>query len=530
MIRPRLPWSPRPLPLAGSGFLLAAIVGFVLVLAPGPGRAEVALPDGFSMEPLADGLSTPVGFAFLPDGRALLIEQKQVSPADEGWVHLWAAGVLSDGPILAIPDVNTAGNERGLLGVAVDPAWPVRPYVYFQYTHTGGTSHVRRYTASGDLEVTTSLDLTLSDPYDVLTTLPDFLEWHNGGTLRFGPDGMLYSSHGDDATDQCDDLQDPSEWHGVVLRLDVSGLPAGPGGPPPLADLDPGDNPYPGPDDAARLTYALGFRNPFRFTVDRVTGRLYVGDVGEFDYEEMNEVDAGQSFGWPMREGAHPFEAGLPCGLSDGIDPIAEIAHDGANPFSVIAGPRYRLPAGATAPFPDGYLGDLFYHEFYAGWIRRLTHEGSGVWSIADPEPGQPTSTEWATGLPYLADLDVGPDGSIYFVTRIGSPSFGRIVGPGALAVGSSTPAPHRLDVRPNPVRVGHRVWLSLTDPVATGEVLVVDAGGREVTRLPVRAGDRTVDWTTRRESGRPLPPGTYFARYRTADHRVVTARITLIP
>jgi glucose/arabinose dehydrogenase len=502
----------------------------LLGLAGTPGGA-VELPDGFTDEPLADGLATPVGFAFLPDGRAFLIEQKQISPADEGWVHLWADGELGDGPILEIPEVNTAGNERGLLGVAVDPGWPSRPYVYVQYTHLAGVSHIRRYTASGALTDPDSHALILGDAYDVLTTLPDALEWHNGGTLRFGPDGMLYASHGDDASDHCQDFQDPSRWYGVVLRLDVSSLPDGPGGPPPLALLDPGDNPWTGPDDAAGLTYAIGLRNPFRFTIDPDTGTLYVGDVGEFDYEEMNEVHGGESYGWPTREGAHPFEPGAACGLPAGTDPIAEIAHDGVNPFSVIAGPRYRAPAGAVRPFPDDYLGDLFFHEFYAGWIRRLTHEGSGVWSVAPPADGQPTATEWATGLSYLADLQIGPDGALYYVKRIGSPSFGRIVGPEAIFVPGSTPSPaSALRVHPNPGRVGHAMRISVADGAGAGTFTVFDAAGRKVMTLARKAGQTNAAWDARDARGRPLAPGRYFVEERRSDGVVATTPITLTP
>ncbi len=494
-----------------------------------PALAVEELPDGFSVQTLAE-LSNPVGFAFLPDGRALIVEQKQEAPHEtEGYVYLYANGSVTGSPILVIPDVNAVGNERGLLGVAVDPGWPDRPYAYFFYDHLDGTNRVRMYAAVGDLTDPYGTALTFSSPYDVLTDLPDFLEWHNGGTLRFGPDGMLYVSHGDDATDQCDDFQDPSRWHGVILRLDVSALPGAGSGPPDKSIITPADNPFAGPDAFARLTFAIGFRNPFRFNVDPLTGALYVGDVGEAAYEELDECIGGENFGWPEREGAHDYVPGQPCLKDPGVDPIAEIAHDGVNPFSIISGPRYR-PRGGVFDLDAEYDGDVFYLEFYSGVIRRLTDDG-GAWVPAPPVPGQPGPLDWARGIDWITDLQVGPDGALYY-TRLRSPaSFGRIVGPPVVGVPEAPASGLDVHVGPHPIAPGDAIVLSLTAPgAAVLELALFDVVGHRLdgTRRESATGRFSLEWTPR--GGRAgLSPGIYFLRVDASGRRAIR-RLVVAP
>src|SRR5262249_53360943 len=140
-------------------------------------------------EPFA---SDPVGFAFLPDGRFLLIEK------DSGNVRLAAAGASSSIVIATIPNLKI-DPERGLLGIAVDPEWPARPYIYFHSTQTDTNIHIAMYTAVGDLTDPHSTNLELGSPFELLNDISDLFVNHNGGTLRFGPDRDLYVSLGDDA-------------------------------------------------------------------------------------------------------------------------------------------------------------------------------------------------------------------------------------------------------------------------------------------------------------------------------------------
>src|SRR5438552_3549230 len=194
------------------------------------------VPDGIVVETLAPGLSAPVGFDFLPDGRVLYVEQN----AARLRLFREGAGVQAT-PVLSVTGVATGG-ERGLLGVAVDPRYPTSPYVYLHYD-VAGTSTIRisRYTLAGDLNGTGG-DLT-ADPatrFDVVVGIPDVATNHNGGTLRFGLDGLLYSSLGDDAS-SCS-AQTPG-LRGAILRLETRSLAPGPGQAF-FAQLVPPDNPF----------------------------------------------------------------------------------------------------------------------------------------------------------------------------------------------------------------------------------------------------------------------------------------------
>jgi glucose/arabinose dehydrogenase len=395
----------------------AAALAALLCLLPAA-ICDAAVPTDFADTTVASGFSQPVGFAFLPDGRALVIEQVSAN------IRLVVNGSIgSNDPLVTVPDVYTSGNERGLLGIAVDPGWPTRPYIYVYYSHSGTfTNYISMFEVGGDLTDPNSENLTIaaSSRYDLLTDIPDNNYNHNGGTLRFGTDGMLYCSIGDDAV-QCTS-QELDDLRGVILRLDVSLMPGTGSGPPPKADLDPGDNPFVSLDPNTRLVYALGLRNPFRFNVDPDTGHLFIADVGLYNYEEMNQCQGGENFGWPFREGPMTrtpggcSEPGGPGGTTYD-SPIDSYDRSGFT-ASIISGTLYRQGSWPTDDsFPAEYDGDCFYVEYYQGWMRRLTWNGS-AWVQAPPVAGQPTTDNWATGLQYASDFLVGPDGAIWYIKQ----------------------------------------------------------------------------------------------------------------
>src|SRR5262245_61440930 len=205
-------------------------------------------PANFSDQLVASGLNAPTAFAFLPDGRALVTEQFT------GAIRMVVGGVTT-GALVTVPSLNGTGPERGLLSIAVDPGWPARPYLYVHHTQVFGTMRLIRFTAKGTLTGSGSTDLTLDSLYQVLTGLPDAAPNHNGGGLRFGPDGKLYFSVGDDAGSCL--AQDRTSFCGALYRLDVSNLPGGAGGPPPRSDITPADNPFVGSiNSVEKLVYA----------------------------------------------------------------------------------------------------------------------------------------------------------------------------------------------------------------------------------------------------------------------------------
>ena len=401
----------------------SAFAAVAVLSAPHAGAQSV--PTGFTIDTLATaGIQAPNDCCFLPDGRCLVANMA-------GQIVLWShAGSAAIG---AVPNV-LVGSERGLLSIAADPAFAQNGYVYVWYASAaGGFLQLDRFTCSGDLALASSTNLSLVPATRrVVLAVPDLYDNHNGGSLRFGPDGMLYVSIGDDLNSCA--AQTPTALLGRLLRLDVGALPAGGNPvPPPYAALDPGDNPLSGAPDASALLLALGLRNPFRFEIDPLTGNVYLGDVGWNDVEEYSEYvrPAGAlplvNFGWPWREGDL---TGVGCSgapPAGPVDPPAPSHHSGGL-ASGMGGARYRNRGGVN-DFGSDYEGSAFYLAFYAGEVRRLVQVG-GVWAPAPPVPGQPSATNWAIGFSLVTCLRLGPDGALWFTQRPGALKRLRPLGP----------------------------------------------------------------------------------------------------
>jgi glucose/arabinose dehydrogenase len=508
---------------------LAVAVAWLLVAAP-RAQAQATLPTGYGDALIVGGLSSPASMAFLPDGRLLVVEQTSAR------VRLIVNGALAPtDPVVTVPNVRTTGGEQGLLGIAVDPEWPTRPYLYVQYDYSL-TPNIRisRYTVGGDVGFTGNGALTI-DPatrYDILTDLPDNADVHNGGTLRFGPEGMLYSSLGDDATG-CP-AQDLSTLVGKIIRLDVWHLPAGGGGPPAKSLITPPDNPFlANPNDNARLVCYSGLRNPFRFAIDYFTGAVAIGDVGEVTQEEVDYVSVvGSNFEWPVREGA--VAGPMSCSGLDMTyftEPIYAYAH--TTRMAIICGPVYRDVYGSPNPFPRSYEGDIFFSDYYLGWLHRL-HLTGNTWALASPVPGQPNATDWATGLAHVSDYLQGPDGALWYCSQSNA-AFGAntgqirriyVVAPVAVdpvppmdaAAVASLRAPY-----PSPARGAATLSFVLARP-ARVSLGLYDLTGRRVRGLldgaPYPAGAHAEMWDGRDGDGARVPAGVYFVRFEAAGVR----------
>ena len=400
--------------------LALGAAGLAAALGAAEPVARAALPTGFADEVVKSGLSQPASFAFLPDGRILVVEQvtKRIRLVVGG-------GFGATDPMHTIVDVNTSGNERGLLGIAVDPGYPARPYIYVYFSHSAATptNYISMFALTGDLDDGTSANLQVDagSRFNILTDIPDDASNHNAGTLRFGPDGALYASIGEDA-DHCA-AQTTTSLKGVILRLSVASLPGAGSGPPAKSTLVPSGNPFSGPNDNARLTFAYGLRNPFRFQIDALTGELFIADVGAGEYEEANRAAGGENFGWPFREGP---EIRTPGGCSEpggpgGSSYDAPITYYNRTGFTaaIIGGGLYRqVDYPFDMSFPPEYDGDYFFAEYYQGFMRRVKESG-GIWSPA-PAPGQPNEDDWATGLSTPGDFLPGADGALYYLSQFG--------------------------------------------------------------------------------------------------------------
>ena len=279
------------------------------------------------------------------------------------------------------------GFEEGLLSVTLDPEFASNGYIYAYYRATGPRrTLLARFTVKSDVASVASrlVILKVGQPY----------QNHNGGTVRFGPDGMLYLSLGDDGSggDQHGNGQDPSTLLGTIIRLDVSATTAS------QPDAIPSDNPQFANSLGARPEiWAYGLRNPWRMAFDSATGSLWVGDVGQGSVEEIDIVVGGDNYGWNRLEGDLCFSPSSGCTTPDAIAPVATYSHSGGR-CSVAGGIVYR---GSEVPTLRGYY---IYGDFYSGTI----------WALGSDLAGDPVVVA-ETGDSILS-FGVDGDGELYML------------------------------------------------------------------------------------------------------------------
>lgn len=272
-----------------------------------------------------------------------------------GTIEVFSPDGTSGGVLLDIrSQVSRAGNEEGFLGVAFAPGYPGTLHLFVYYSVAGGERRTRlsRFEVVGDRAVPGSELVILEQPQPFSN--------HNGGALRFGPDGTLFVGLGDGGSqgDPNNRAQDPGQWLGKVLRIEVR--QARPGQPYEV----PSDNPFVGRSGARPEVWALGFRNPWRLTFDRVTGAMWVGDVGQGRVEEVDVVGPGGNFGWRRFEGNECYRG--PCEDRSGLTfPVATYSH--AEGCSVTGGVVYR---GRAVPALSGWY---LYADYCSGRVWAVT-------------------------------------------------------------------------------------------------------------------------------------------------------------
>ena len=363
-----------------------ALVAWLSMLA-GPPAQAATVPAGFSETLVASGLASPTAMQFAPDGRLFVAEQG-------GRLRVIKDGALLPTPFLTLT-VSSVG-ERGLLGVAFDPAFSTNHYVYVYYTATTPAIHNRisRFTANGDVAVAGSEVILLE--LDNLSSATN----HNGGALAFGPDGKLYAAVGENANGA--NAQSFNNLHGKMLRLNANGS-------------IPTDNPFYGSTSGKnRAIYSLGLRNPFTFAFNPTLSQMFINDVGQNTWEEINDGVAGANYGWPDTEGT-TTDARF-------VSPRYAYNHSGGG--CAITGGAFYSPANTR--FPTDYLNDYFFADYCAGWIRKL-----------DPAAGNSVVT-FATGITFPVDLKVGDDGSLYYLARGSGGSSGVVY---KISYGAGTPS-----------------------------------------------------------------------------------------
>jgi glucose/arabinose dehydrogenase len=432
-------------------------------MAAGSITYAATLPPGFTESLVASGLANPTAMAFAPDGRLFVCEQG-------GRLRVIKDGVLLPTPFVTIT-VDPTG-ERGLLGVAFDPDFLTNQYVYVYYTATSPATHNRisRFTANGDVAVTGS-QVVLLDLDNTNDTN------HNGGAIHFGQDGKLYAAVGDDGVGS--NAQTLANLKGKMLRINADGT-------------IPPDNPfYNTAIGRNRAIWALGLRNPFTFSVQPGTGAIFINDVGQETWEEINDGVAGANYGWPMTEGAtsdprfrsprYVYNHGAGCAITGGAfyDPL-------------------------VVQYPAEYIGDYFFADYCSGWIRKLDPVGNIV-------------SGFASGIASPVDLQVSADGDLYYLAR---------------GFGSTTGVVYRIQFGANaPSITSHPVDVT----VRPGEpaTFSVSASGTPTLRYQWRRNDANISGATAATYTIPSPTlsdhGATFRAIVTNDHGSATSNAAIL-
>ncbi|HYI66646.1 MAG TPA: PQQ-dependent sugar dehydrogenase [Candidatus Limnocylindrales bacterium] len=304
-------------------------------------------PPPVAIELVADGLAAPIGIAPAPGGWLLVNERA-------GRVVAIHPGTGERATALDIGDRVRGDGEQGLLGLVLHPDWPEDGRAFVHYSDRDGNTVLSEFGGTQDGDGAPVLDPASEQ---VLLPVEQPFPNHNGGQLAFGPDGYLWFGLGDGGSggDPLGNGQNPATLLGDILRLDVA---------EPDGYAIPDDNPFAGGLGGAPEVYLFGLRNPWRFSFDPVTGLLWVADVGQGAYEEINRLDpaaaAGANLGWNLMEGAHCY--GNPGCSNEGlIVPLTEYSHDQG--CSVTGGHVYR---GETI---DGLQGWYLFGDYCSGLL-----------------------------------------------------------------------------------------------------------------------------------------------------------------
>ncbi|MEP7171498.1 MAG: PQQ-dependent sugar dehydrogenase, partial [Bacteroidota bacterium] len=325
----------------------------------------------FSQVLIANNISNPTNMEFAPDGRIFVAQQN-------GQVRVIKNGTLLTTPFISL-SVDPSG-ERGLLGIAFDPAFNTNLFIYLYYTvSSGANNRVSRFTANGDI-VAAGSEVVVLD-FGALSSATN----HNGGTIHFGPDGKLYVALGDNANNN--NSQSLNTYLGKLLRINSDGtVPSG--------------NPFTTGSAQQMRIWSYGLRNPFTFSFQPGTGKIFINDVGEVTWEEINDATtSGLTYGWSNAEGnsSNPLYT----------NPVYYYGHGtGTNLGCAITGGTFFNPPSTN--YPSTYIGKYFYLDYCGKWMDMLTYNGS-TW----------TRSGFATNISgHPVAMSVGPDGNLYYLSR----------------------------------------------------------------------------------------------------------------
>ena len=388
-----------PQRLGSKKFILTAFCLFIMLF--GFSGVLNATAD-IQLEAVITGLVNPVAIAHAGDGSGRLFIT-QLS----GQILIFDGDRILPQPFLDLGSLVSTGGERGLFSVAFHPEYPNNGFLFVNYTDTNGDTVVARYSVSADPNV-----VDAGSAFILLAVEQPFTN-HNGGQLQFGPEGFLYIGMGDGGSggDPSNNAQTLSNLLGKILRIDVDG-----GSPYSI----PPDNPFLGEPGANAEIWAWGLRNPWRFSFDRLTGDLFVADVGQNNLEEVNfqpvDSQGGQNYGWRLMEGSACFNPSVNC--NNGLLTLPILEYDHSVGCSITGGYRYR---GNENP---GLAGVYFYGDFCTGLIWGATENNAGQWTTAvllDTDFSISAFGEDETGELYLAHFS-SDDGTVFRISEVADP------------------------------------------------------------------------------------------------------------
>lgn len=323
----------------------------------------------FNETVVATGIAAPVAMQFMPDGRLLVAEQA-------GKLRVIKNGTLQATPMISL--TVASNSERGLLGIAIDPNFATNKYVYLYYTRA--TPEIKNRLSRFTISSTNPDILDPSTEKILIDNIASDAGNHNGGAIHFGKDGKLYVATGDGGR-FTGNSQALNSLSGKILRINSDGTP-------------PADNPFYNVPGSLKEIWAYGFRNPFTFAVNPVNGEIYVNDVGQNTWEEINLLEKGKDFGWPVCEG--PKDTGF--GFCTNLEMRYPIHAYGRTVGRAITGGVF-------------FNGEYYFGDYVGAFIKKLKADKT----VADVQ----------NNTYGIVDLKVSPDNFLYYLTRA---SEGRVV------------------------------------------------------------------------------------------------------
>ena len=425
------------------------------------------------LESFATGFTRPIDIQNAGDDRLFIVEQ-------DGVIKIIDGGVTNATPFLSIA-VNSGGNEQGLLGLAFHPDYDSNGFFYVNYTQANGSTQISRFEVSSDPDIADA-----GSEFPILNVSQPFAN-HNGGCLQFGADGYLYIGLGDggSANDPQNIAQNPTRLLGKMLRIDINDTNGS------INYVIPDDNPFVTDSSVRDEIWAIGVRNPWKFSFDAVTNDLWIADVGQNEIEEVNMVSAGvggQNYGWRCYEGDEDFNTSGCADASTYTFPLASYTHttDGEFKCSVTGGYVYR---GSSFPAMVGFyiFADFCSNEL--AFVDDTTNiQFAGPFSGGLSSFGEDINNEL-----YVAALNTG---IIYQVVDAN------------LSVDDVTTIPFNLFPNPavNQVTLTMETSSDLVSQNRTERLRIFDLSGRTVQTLDITAS-KTIF------SIADLPAGIYIAQ-----------------